>query len=165
MRNAIDGSVSVFHPQGTGYDDASFVEQMEKTFSAMYGLDWRAVFRFSDYFEENLYHNGGVIQAQVTDERLDFITVGLQQFSGCIGSPTTKQVSGIVVQRYGFMRKFPPGYIMNQPARPRGTQHVAQPASQYTGFKAVPGSDRRERGSKFVCLEIKSLIIGFLDGI
>ena len=54
LKNVIDGSVSVFHPEGTGYDDEKFVKQMEDTFGKMYGPEWRGVFRFSDYFEDNL---------------------------------------------------------------------------------------------------------------
>ena len=54
MSNAIDGGVTVRHPQGTGYDDAEACRQMDEAFSGPMGKGYRRDrFLFSDLPEEN----------------------------------------------------------------------------------------------------------------
>lgn len=55
MSNVVDGSVTVFHPEGTGYDNAEAGRQMDETFGELLGKDYRrTAFGFSDFYEENL---------------------------------------------------------------------------------------------------------------
>lgn len=55
MRNIIDGSVKVFHPEEIRYDDSKWVKQMDDVFGKMYGADYRSTaFQYSDFFKDNL---------------------------------------------------------------------------------------------------------------
>jgi len=54
MDNIIDGTVSVVHPSGTGYDMAEAGRQMEEMFTKQVGANWRMVIEYTDLFEENL---------------------------------------------------------------------------------------------------------------
>lgn len=55
LPNIIDGRVCVFHPEGTGYSDKKFHDQMEKVFGEMFGPDFRrTAFEYDDRYEQNL---------------------------------------------------------------------------------------------------------------
>lgn len=54
MRNIIDGSVVVHHPEGIGYNEKLAHDQMEKAFSEAYGPDFRkTIFEYSPSYEGN----------------------------------------------------------------------------------------------------------------
>ena len=55
MKNIIDGRVKMFHPEETGYDMSTALNQMNETFSKMYGPEFRRkIFEFDDRYEANL---------------------------------------------------------------------------------------------------------------
>lgn len=55
MKNIIDGSVAVFHPEGIGYDEVEAMKQMESAFSSMYGSGFRqTIFQYDERYEANL---------------------------------------------------------------------------------------------------------------
>jgi hypothetical protein len=55
MSNILDGRVHLHHPPGIGYNEEKAHSQMEKTYTALYGADFRkTVFNYSASFEGNL---------------------------------------------------------------------------------------------------------------
>lgn len=55
LPNIIDGRVCVHHPEGTGYSDKKFHNQMEKVFGDMFGPDFRrTAFEYDDRYDYNL---------------------------------------------------------------------------------------------------------------
>jgi hypothetical protein len=54
MRNVIDGSVTLFHPDDIGYNEQLAHDQMEKAFAKTYGPNFRQdIFNYSPSFDEN----------------------------------------------------------------------------------------------------------------
>ena len=55
LANYIEGRVAIHHPERIGYDEREAHRQMEQTFSALYGKDYRKViFEYSESYEGNL---------------------------------------------------------------------------------------------------------------
>lgn len=80
MKNIIDGRVVVHHPPGIGYDELEALKQMQNTFSASYGEDFRfTIFQYDERFEYNV-----IGERVMADKKFTIVTIdngwGLSEF-------------------------------------------------------------------------------------
>ena len=126
LNNIIDGRVVVHHPVGMGYNEAEAHQQMDETFSRMYGSDYRrSIFEYDYRFEGNLM--GGKIMEDGNGKRFTIVTVdngwGLTEFVRIASKMTGAR---LIVMRKGIIEGTPVSGVEFIPYDPSLSQLISE---------------------------------------